>query len=487
MELILAFGWLRPLSLRRFQANPPDGAPMVTFLGRTHEGALEFVLPAALLIALYVAAVWVSGSARGRAAVLVALAAPALFVATLIPMFPGGTQDIFHNIADGRLLWRYGENPTLVPPSAYPEDAFFPHLFGYSDLPSAYGPLWYLLDGVPTTVAGDGFVANVVAQKAMMAGFLLATSVLVAWGAAGSVGALGAGEGGSIRAAVLVGWCPLLLWEFAGNGHNDIVMVFFAAAGMVAALRGWWLWVLPLLVLSALVKVTTVLLGPVLLIWLLRHGTPWRTLAGGAAIASALVLAAYAPFWAGSDTLRFLDRPGMTVILSPATLLFGALAAVIPADSALRTAYLVTGAVFVALYARALAHAWRREGSPIAPAFDALFAYLVFASWWFWPWYLSWLAPLAALAPGEARGRWVYVLITGAALLSYCYWWDDPAERSRRWFELYMALVAGVFILPAALWAWPGRSTPRVRTAAAPTPGGPAGAAEAPPIGRRRG
>jgi alpha-1,6-mannosyltransferase len=456
MELVLLFGWLRPLSFRRFQHNPPDGAPMVTFLGRTREGALEFAVPALLLITGYSAAVWLSGRARGRAAVAVALLAPVLFTGTLLPMFPGGTQDIFHNVADGRLFWRYGENPTLVPPSAHPEDAFFPHLFGYTDLTSAYGPLWYLLDGIPTTLAGDGFVANLVAQKAMMALFLLATMWLVALARSGDVRALFGGAEDGLQAAVLIGWCPLLLWEFAGNGHNDAIMICLAAAAVTAALRGWWLWGLPLLALSALVKITTVLLGPVLVLWMLsRRDVSRRTLLAGAGLAALAIIAAYAPFWAGRDTLRFLDRPGMTFILSPATVLYGFLAERVSTATASFTAYLLTGSAFTALYALTLWRA-RRGHTAIAPlGHDALFAYLVLASWWFWPWYVSWLVPLAALTRYRDRRVWVYVLFSSAALLTYCYWWEDPPERSRRWFQLYTAITAGVFVLPSLVMAWP--------------------------------
>lgn len=442
-ELVLLLGWLRPLSFRRHQANPPDGAPMVTLLGRTRDGALDFAVPALLLIGLYAASVWLANRTQGRLAVALALGASLLFAATLVPMFPGGTQDIFHNVADGRLFWRYGENPTLVPPAAYPEDAFFPHLFGYTDLTSAYGPLWYLLSGLPVTVAGDGLVANLVAQKVLMSLFLVATAALVT----GASAPLRPGP------AVIVGWCPLLLWEFAGNGHNDSIMVFFAAAAVVAAWRGWWVWVFPLLALSALVKFTTVLLGPVLLVWLSRRGMPWRTLTLSLGLAAALVVTTYLPFWAGRDTFRVLDRPGMTFILSPATLLQGTLGSWLATDTADRLTYGVTGAGFVVLYVLALRCAWQEPETPVPAAFDALFAYLLLASWWFWPWYLAWLAPLAALGGRFDRRRWVFVLFAAAALLSYCYWWDDPPAHSRRWFELYTALTVGVFVVPALLWA----------------------------------
>jgi hypothetical protein len=454
MELVLLAGWLRPLSLWRHQVNPPDGAPMVTILGRTRDGALQFAVPAVLLVVLYALAVRVSLVARGRLAVVVALVAPAVFAATLVPMFPGGTQDIFHNIADGRLLWRYGENPTLVPPIAYPNDGFYPHLFGYVDLPSAYGPLWYALAGIPTTLAGDGLVANLIAQKAMMSVFLIATVALVAWST--RLVQSRTGDGGRVEpatAAVIAGWCPLLLWEAAGNGHNDVFMVFFAAAALVALLRGWWLWVLPLLALSALVKFTTVLLGPVILLWMLRRPeVPRRHIAGGIGIAIVTVAVAYVPFWAGADTFAFLRRPGMTFILSPATLLHGALAGPMGDQAASRWTQLLTGGVFAGLYTLAM---WRARGGAVdllRSGFDALFAYLVFASWWFWPWYLSWLAPLAALLPARDGRRPVFVAITGAALLTYCYWWSDPLEGSRQWFIWYGLMSVAVFGVPLMVW-----------------------------------
>ncbi len=445
MELTLLFGWLRPLSLLRHTVNPPDGAPMVTFLGRTREGALGFAIPAAGLCLLYLAAIQTARSAAGRAAVIGSIVAAAGFALTLAPMFPGGTQDIFHNVADGRLLWLHGVNPTTVPPAAFPEDAFYRHVFGYAGLTSAYGPLWYVLAGIPVVLAGDGLVANLVAQKLLVIAALLATVVLVAI-AAPRFGARPA------AAAVVIGWNPLLLWEFAGNGHNDALMVLPLAAAVAAAAWRRWLLVFPLLALSVLVKFTTLLAGPVLLVWLWRRPeAPRRSIILGLVLAALLCLLAYLPFWAGSKTLAFLDRPGMTFILSPATLLYGVLVEPLGAAGARRAAYLVTGLVFAALYGAVL---WR-AGGPVhalaAVTFDALFVYLVLASWWFWPWYLSWLAPMAAWRAGGRRA-WVFALFTCAALFTYLYWWSDPPERARLWYIWYALITAGVFALPGGLW-----------------------------------
>jgi hypothetical protein len=495
IELVLALGWLRPLGMWEHRANPPDGAPMVTLLGRTQAGALRFAIPTVALVLLWGTAVWVAGRARGRAVTVIGLGATVVFAATLVPMFPGGTQDIFHNVADARLLWLHGENPMLVPPIAHPDDAFYRHLFGYADLTSAYGPLWYALAGIPMVLAGDGLVANLLAQKVMMAVFMVATTVLVwlvarSWRREVDLRRDQAGVGewapNPVVAVVLTGWCPLLLWETTGNGHNDAIMVFFAAAAVAAALRRWWLWVFPLLALSALVKFTTLLLGPVLLVWLLRRSdVPRRSIGAGLALATLIVAVAYVPFWAGAGTFTFLERPGMTFILSPSTLLHAGLVNPLGERTATRVTYAVTFAAFASIYTLGLLRLRTSNTWLTAGGFDAVFAYLMFASWWFWPWYLAWLAPLAAWQTGGRR-VWVFVAATGAALLTYCYWWSDPPERSRLWYAWYLLITAGVFVVPVVLWV-SGLARSLGRGPSSPATLGPiggSGGATAP--GRRR-
>jgi hypothetical protein len=446
IEALLVAGWLRPLSLWRTPTNLPAGAPMVLILEQTRAGAIRFLLPAVGLTACWFIALWLGARARGRVAPWLALACSALFLVTLLPMNPGGTQDIYHNVADGRLFWLYGVNPTLIPPQAFPEDAFAPHVWGYVDLPSAYGPLWYLLTGPPTLLAGDELVPNLVAQKALVAAFMLGTVV------AATLAARAIAPERATFAAVLTGWSPLLLWESAGNGHNDSVMAFFLALSLLAAARRSYVWVLPLLTLSVLVKFTTALVGPVALIWLLRRpDVSRRQILTGIAISVALALALFAPMWAGADTVAAMRRPGMTFILSPGTLAHGALAGPLSDAAASRVVRAVTGLLFLGAYAL-IAVRTRGDARDLAGrGFDALFVYLVLVSWWFWPWYLTWLAPLAALCRGYVRPL-AFALCASSALLTYLYWWPDPPWRTRDWFELYAAITIGVFVLPAVVW-----------------------------------
>ena len=479
IAVALGAGWLLPLWLPAHPTNPPEGAPIVTFLGRDTRGAVTFAIACAAALAGWWWALWIcrqrpalgtSGSLPepqpgtdppaslattggddhrpGRflfPTVCVGLAVPVLLVSLLLPTFPGGTQDLFHNVADARLLWLHGENPNLVPPGAHPEDAFTTHVFGYTDLTSAYGPLWYTVAGLPLPFAGDGLAPNVVGQKLLVSVFFLATLVLVVCCAHDKT-----------LAAILIGWCPLLLWEFAVNGHNDAVMVLFAAAAVVAAERGRTVAVFPLLALSVVTKFTTLLLGPPLLIWLWRNEPHRKWLWWSLVLGAMLTVLWYLPFWAGSDTLAFLRRPGMTFILSPSTLLNAALAQITGDAAAKRAAYALTGGLFALWYLWTLAALARQRLNLVDGCFDVFFAYLMLASWWFWPWYLSWLAPFAAWS-GDRRRQAAFVLACSAGLLSYLYWWYDPPESSPSWFAWYAALVAFMFLLPVTARLWPRR------------------------------
>ena len=445
-EAVLLIGWLRPLSLWRTPTNLPAGAPMVPILGQTVEGAVRFLVPAAGLTALWVAALVIATALRGRLALAVSLGFTGVFLLTLLPMNPGGTQDIYHNVFDGRLFWLYGINPTIVPPQAYPDDPFAAHVWGYADLPSAYGPIWYLLTGLPTALAGDGLVANVIAQKLLVAVFSMFTVVAV-------VLAVRAVEPRRmVAAAVLAGWCPLLVWETAGNGHNDSVMTFFLALALLAATRRAYPWVLPLLTLSVLVKYTTALAVPVALVWLWRRpDVSSHQIAVGIGVSLLLAVVLFAPMYAGADTIAATRRPGMTFILSPATLLYGWLVRSWSIDDASRITQAITGVVFAAGYVLTLARTRGDVLSLAARCFDVLLLYLLLVSWWFWPWYVLWLAPLAPLTRGYGRVA-AFAAFAGAALLMYVYWWPDPLWPSRRWFLAYATMTVGVFLPAALIW-----------------------------------
>jgi len=446
IEALLIFGWVRPLSLWRTPTNLYAGAPMVPILGDGRWGAAQFAVPALLLIAAWTLALCSARALRGRRALWLVAGVGVVLLVTLVPINPAGTQDIYHNVADGRLFWLHGVNPTVVPPIAFPEDAFARHVWGYADLPSAYGPLWYEISGLPVLIAGDALIPNLLAQKLLVSLFTVGTFAVVA------LAAHRAAPRRAIAAVVLIGWCPLVLWESAGNGHNDVLMTFFLAASLFAAVRRAYVWVLPLLMLSVLVKYTTALAVPVALVWLWRRpDVSYRDVLYGCLLAALVMLVSFAPLYAGWDTVAALRRPGMTFILSPATLLDGALAAWWPEERVARLIRFGSATLFAVAYVVVLRHTGGDARDLAARTFDVLFLYLVLASWWFWPWYVLWLAPGAALARGWARPA-AFAMMAAGALLTYLYWWPDPMWRSERWFIAYGTIVTVVFALPAVVW-----------------------------------
>src|SRR5439155_3748433 len=104
-------------------------------------------------------------------------------------------------------------------------------------------------------------------------------------------------------------WNPLVTLEALQNAHNDVVAALPALGAVWFALRGRVRWTFLLLAVAALLKPLALLLGPFLLVALLRN--PRSTASGvasGLAAAAALTALGYLPFWAGLDTFQGLLR-----------------------------------------------------------------------------------------------------------------------------------------------------------------------------------
>lgn len=417
LEALLVVGLLRPLSIWRHAAvvHQPDG--LARLLGDNTGGALRF---SGLVLAAFAAfglALWLSRRLHGRSARRLVLAGSVVFALTLIPLNPLGAHDVYHNIFDARIFWLHHGNPTQQPPLAYPQDPLLASVPSWRDTPSAYGPLWYLLAGLPLPFAGNGVWANVVGQKLLVGAFLLGLT----WLAMAAAERVRPGSGA--LAGVLVGWNPLLQFEAAGNGHNDVVMAFFAVAALHAALRRRWLAVFPLLALSAASKEVFAVLGPLLLVYLLsRADVPRRTVALSLAIGVGIVVLLYVPFFAGSDTLAGLGRESDHVTASPGALLYLVVERLHPLrwQLVLDLMKLVAWPAFLIAYAlmlRAVASSPRPERLS-SSSFWVLFLLLVLLTWWFMPWYLFWLVPLAALT-ADARCVALAALFSACVMLSY--------------------------------------------------------------------
>lgn len=461
--LVLLAGLVLPLSI---PANPrvfPEPAPPAIILGRGWSGALRLALPLVLLLALFVAALAAAARACGRRAALVVLAGTALFSVALLPMNPVAAGDVFHNVSDARTLWVHGRDPAVYPPDAFPNDPFLKNVATWRSTPSAYGPLWYDISGLPLPLAGTSLWPNVLGQKLIMAALLFAATLL-AMKLAERTGA------NAVLAGVLVGWNPLLQWETAGNAHNDVLMVAFALGALLAVTRRRsWLLVFPLLALSIASKSVLVVLGPVLLVWMLRQRrTPWRRIALSLALGAAVLAVVYAPVFEGIDTILALNREAGHVTSSP-----GAIAHVLIWEQfningvrILHGMQLVLYPIFAVAFGVLL---WRipRDADAAAllrASFWTVFLVMVLLTWWFMPWYLFWLVPLAAPLR-STRLRTVAVAFSAGALLVYVpHMWLLGTHPVL--FEGTEAAVVFLPALAAALLPLPRRRARSVQTAA---------------------
>lgn len=425
-----AVGWTDML-------GPSRRAPAIAYL--------QLTLGASLLYAIVLVLAW---RWRDRVPHSLFFAFPVLFAGALVLMYPpNAASDLFHYHADARTAWIFGHNPFVVPPG----DTNYPLLFSWNTQPTPYGPVWTLLTGifVPLMRPTEHLLAVLIGFKVLAAASLLGCGWLIYRIVATTF------PGWQVFAFVLFAWNPYVLLRVVGNGHNDLVMMFFVLLALLAAQRRAWTALFVLLSVSVLIKFIPAILGPPFLIyaWTSLEGRPLdraRALAPGLALGAALPVLAYAPFWVGMATFDgVLLQTGLMITSTPdvlRSLLSGEVQGTTDANLARR----LTATIVLLVAAASTWHARRGFDSLVVACFHLMFFYLLFASGWFRPWYMLWPATLIALYPTRA-GIALFLAITVSNLF------PDLVEHYRYdWgFEPFEALIAPVivqFAVPAAVW-----------------------------------
>lgn len=449
----------------------------------------------------------------------VALFFPLVWVALLVWMQPVTSTDLYGYIARGYLYDRLHLNPMTNPAFLLPGRLLV------SRPPAPYGPLWMLVAGAFSGLSGDNLLLNMLLFKAVGALGVIACAVLLYLIARRIYPA------SAIKIVLFFAWNPLVLWEEAGNGHNDVVMMAFVLAALLLMVRRKALPALAFLVLGALVKYTAAFLIPLWLVYELgqlrpavsaviattrarhaHHGhypvpaahrashsngshasngvngvngvnvaharrEPARatrtpaferaanvaahdgggTATGAATLASSartalrllrevdrkaairlvggsviigLALAAvfYAPFWQGIQTFSGLGQQVRPLYYNGSIVQFlvAPLELLVPPDSygsLDKTIRLVFYSLFI-LYAGIQTHRLWLAGPNATPRLvitagaKVMFAALLLIAFWFQPWYVVWLLPLAALA-GETFVRGQAAILSLGSLLTY--------------------------------------------------------------------
>ena len=199
-------------------------------------------------------------------------------------------------------------------------------------------------------------------------------------------------------------WCPLPVVEFWAEGHNDAVAVALVVCALTFHLRRRPTCALALLAVATMCKFWPIILFPFLA---MRRGSSgwtvhWRGLVAAAAVGATLCL----PYWRSLPAvLGVLD--GFAAGWRNNDSLFGILLLLAGGDA--RLAATVGRAIVICLVAGLVAI--RPRG---CKGEFAAICVLLFLSANCFPWYLSWMLPLAALYPSAPLLLW-----TALAPLAY--------------------------------------------------------------------
>ena len=254
------------------------------------------ILRGTLILFLLLGAIYASGylliarqerlSPGARIAIVAMIGLPA--IANLF-VYPVGALDVFNYMIELKLAYGYGENPYLVTFAGYRDDPFALPAF-LVDVPLFYGPVWLLAYGLPVALVGfESIIGLLGALKLFNVGLLALTGLLIY----------------RSHEDDRAGWLgvylflanPLVLFEGIGNAHNDVLMTLFLVAALLAFRRKSVV-AGPMFALSALVKLFTIVLAPLLLAVMLRDRWGWRRLALSGSLALVVVVVSVLPFWA---------------------------------------------------------------------------------------------------------------------------------------------------------------------------------------------
>lgn len=410
-----------------------------------------FVRLALLQCALYAVAALIAWRARAsRTTLLVIIVFAALFRFAILSDPPRLSDDIYRYIWDGRVQ-AAGVNPYRYVPAdpalaRLRDAAIYEHINRRDYAPTIYPPVAQMIFFAATRAS-----ESVVWMKCVMIAF----EALALW----AISALLASFKLPRQRILLAAWHPLMVWEIAGSGHLDAILICFVALALLArrrrrdALTGFWL------ACAALTKLYPVALAPAL-----YRRWSWKTPVAFVAT----VIVAYLPYLsvglrrAAGYLPGYAEEEGLHsgarfYLLSLARKAFGG-SFEIP-NAAFVVFALITLAALTLWSLRAredmgrVADAGNGRGMSRASdrsfatrAFVIAVAFTVLLSPRY-SWYFVWLVPLLCIAPASFVVPVVYM--TAASFVLYLSWLSDDATRM---FALHSIIYLPFATLCAAAW-----------------------------------
>jgi alpha-1,6-mannosyltransferase len=372
------------------------------------------------------------------------------------------SRDVYSYIAHGQIVSLHHANPYVQTPADFPS-FLTRELVGpkWVDTTSVYGPLFSHAAGIVTRTSGR-LDALVDAFRLIALGASLATMFVI-----GAV-ARRVHPPRAVFAIAMFGLNPVILFQSAGSGHNDLLVALAIAVSAWCMVRDRTYWAAGILVCGALVKATAFLPLLLLVVWIARRRPPGERLRAGATHAGlVLVVAAIvaAPFLQLNDpTLGMLELSSHEGWLAPSRF-FSRVLDAISGDSAgfvARVAFAVSlvGAVVWLVRAVARAAGSGRRTLELLGGWGWSLLALTLLGPVLLPWYLAWSLPLVWILPHVPR----ISLIVLSVVLALSQWTAEPL----RFPDAYdLNILIGHYVLTPVvigLLVWLGRDLRRRST-----------------------
>ena len=361
---------------------------------------------------------------RGEITMRVALGLSIAFhlAIVLLPLLI--SRDVYSYIAHGQIVSVHHANPYVQTPADFPS-LLTRELVGprWVDTPSVYGPLFSHLAGVVTRTS-TRMDTLVDAFRMLAIAASLATTFVI------GVMARRVRPSRAVFAVAAFGLNPVVLFQTAGSGHNDLLVALAIAIAAWCVVRDRTVWAVGILACGALIKATLFLPLLLLVVWVVLRRPPEERLRVGAAnagMALAIVAIVAAPFFQLHDpTLGMLELSGHEGWLAPSRFFRRVLDAVsgdtlgVVARVAFALALLVAVVWLVRAVARAAASG--RPTPELLGGWGWALLTLMLLGPVLLPWYLAWSLPLIWILPRAPRVS----LIVLSGVLALSQWTAEP-------------------------------------------------------------
>lgn len=369
-----------------------------------------FLKVALVQSAIYLLAAWIVVRSRpSRATLPIVVVFAVLFRLSIVFAPPYLSDDIYRYIWDGRVQ-AAGINPyryvPAAPELAHLRDAqIYPEINRRDSAPTIYPPLAEFLFFLTTRIS-----ESVVWMKLTMLGF----EVIAVWAMAQLLALLGLAR----ERILIYAWHPLVVWEFAGSGHVDVIAIAFIVVAFLA-----WQRKADITSGFALAGATLIKLFPLVLLPALFKRGRWRA----PLVFAITVVLAYLPYLTVGPKAVLGYLPGYALeqglasgeqfyFLSVARRLLGAN---VPSVAFVIFAAVVMGGIacWVMLRKKISSEDSLKAAMILATATTVLFAP-------HYSWYFAWLVPFLCFTP------WLSVFyLTTAGFLLYLTWLGDSPDE----------------------------------------------------------